>query len=95
MEPNVVKEVNYLKQMIRNWRKAFSTWVEPHTDNSYAVVEFIEDIQMHMYPYLSRLEKTKYMTVQEVGEFWEYCFSQVQDLQKEIDREILFRKFRK
>ena len=87
MEENVREELDVLKGMLDNWKRGFLSWASPEGDNDHVLLEFTEEIQMHVYPYVRRLFETNYLSQVEVKEFMHYCFSQVEDLRHQLSKE--------
>jgi len=87
MEENVRKELDALKGMLNNWKTGFMSWASPDGDNEYVLLEFTEEIQMHLYPYVRRLFETSHLNESEATEFMTYCFCQVEDLRDQL-REV-------
>ena len=87
MEENVRNELDALKGMLHNWKTGFMSWASPDGDNDYVLLEFTEEIQQHMYPYVTRLRETEHLSDGEAKEFMDYCFSQVEDLRDQL-REV-------
>jgi len=86
MEENVREELDVLKGMLDNWKRGFLSWASPEGDNDYVLLEFSEEIQMHVYPYVRRLFETNYLSEVEVKEFMHYCLSQVEDLRFQLSK---------
>ena len=86
MEENVIKELDTLKEMLNNWKRGFLTWVSPDGDNEYVLLEFREEIDSQLYPYVTRLLETKHLSQSEATEFMDYCFSQVEDLRDQLNK---------
>jgi hypothetical protein len=84
MEENVVEELEALKVMLQNWKTGFLSWASPDGDNEHVILEFTEEIQMNLYPYVRRLFETNHLTMSEAKEFMMYCFSQVEDLRRQL-----------
>ncbi len=84
MEENVRKELDALKGMLHNWKSGFISWASPDGDNDYVFLEFTEDIQTNIYPYVRRLVETNYLSASEAKEFMNYCFGQVEDLRRQL-----------
>ena len=84
MEENVRKELDALKGMLNNWKTGFMNWASPDGDNDYILLEFREEIQTNLYPYVKRLFETKYISESEAKEFMVYCYGQVEDLRDQM-----------
>ncbi len=86
MEENVQKELDVLKAMLHNWKAGFASWVSDDGDNEHVLMEFSDEIQMHIYPFVRRLSQANYLDESEVKEFMQYCYSQVEDLRKQLSK---------
>jgi hypothetical protein len=86
MEENVIKELDTLKGMLNNWKRGFLTWASPDGDNEYVLLEFREEIDSQLYPYVTRLLETKHLSQSEATEFMDYCYRQVEDLRDQLDK---------
>ena len=86
MEEKVRAELDTLKGMLDNWKKGFLSWASPDGDNEHVLLEFSEEIQTHIYPYVRRLIETNYLTQAEAKEFMGYCVSQVEDLRIQLSK---------
>lgn len=84
MEENVRKELDALRSMLHNWKTGFMSWASPDGDNEYVCLEFTEDIQTNIYPYVRRLFETNYLSDSEAKEFMIYCYGQVEDLRARL-----------
>ena len=84
MEENVHQELEVLKQMMQNWKRGFLSWVSPDGDNDHVLLEFTEEIQEQVYPYVTRLRETENLSDAEAKEFMDYCHSQVADLRDQL-----------
>ena len=85
MEENVRQELHVLKQMMNNWKRGFLLWASPDGDNQHVLLEFTEEIQEQIYPYVTRLRETENLNDAEAKEFMDYCYSQVEDLRYRLD----------
>ncbi|SPF34685.1 conserved hypothetical protein [Syntrophobacter sp. SbD1] len=86
MEKNVSEELDVLRSMLNNWKTGFLTWASPDGDNDHVLLEFTEEIQTHVYPYVKRLFETNYLSEVEAREFMNYCFGQVEDLRVQLSK---------
>jgi len=84
MEENVSKELDALKGMLNNWKTGFLSWASPDGDNDYVLMEFSEEIQVNLYPYVRRLFETNHLSESEAKEFMIYCYGQVEDLRRQL-----------
>ena len=86
MEENVIKELDTLKGMLNNWKRGFLSWASPDGDNEYVLLEFQEEVQQQVYPYVTRLLEAQHLSQSEAQEFMNYCYSQVEDLRDQLDK---------
>jgi hypothetical protein len=87
MEENVHKELDALKAVLNNWKAGFLSWASPDGDNDHVLLEFTEEIQNNLYPYVRRLFETNHLSEPEAREFMHYCYGQVEDLRTQL-REV-------
>jgi hypothetical protein len=87
VEENVRQELDVLKQMMNNWKRGFLLWASPDGDNQHVLLEFTEEIQEQIYPYVTRLREAQHLNDAEAKEFMDYCYSQVDDLRDQL-REV-------
>ena len=85
MEENVRQELEVLKQMMNNWKRGFLLWASSDGDNQHVLLEFTEEIQEQIYPYVTRLRETENLNDVEAREFMDYCYSQVEDLRDRLE----------
>ena len=86
MEENVIKELDTLKEMMNNWKRGFLTWASPDGDNEYVLLEFREEIDAQLFPYVTRLLETEHLNQSEATEFMDYCYGQIEDLRDQLDK---------
>lgn len=79
------QELDVLKQMMNNWKRGYLSWASPDGDNQHVLLEFTEEIQEQIYPYVTRLRETEHLNDVEAKEFMDYCYSQVQDLRDQLE----------
>ena len=85
MDENVRKEIETLKGMVLNWKRGFLGWASPGGDNEYVIHEFLDEIQQQVYPYVRRMFETGHLTDSEAKEFMNFCYSQVEDLRRQME----------
>jgi hypothetical protein len=88
MEENVRQELDVLKQMMNNWKRGFLLWASPDGDNQHVLLEFTEEIQEQIYPYVTRLREAAHLNDVEAKEFMDYCYSQVADLRDQLEEVV-------
>ena len=86
MEENVIKELDTLKGMLNNWKRGFLSWASPDGDNEFVLLEFQEEIDSQVYPYVTRLIEANHLSQSEAKEFMNYCYSQVEDLRDQLSK---------
>ena len=87
MKENVIKEVEDLKMMARNWKRGYATnWIQIGEDNEYVYEEFTEEIITNFHPYINRLFECDHLTQAEAGELVRYVHGQVQELREETEQ---------
>ena len=84
MEEKTRKELEVLKGMLNNWKSGYLSWASPDGDNEHVLLEFREEIQTNLYPYVRRLFETSHLTTDEATEFMVYCFGQVEVLRDQL-----------
>jgi hypothetical protein len=84
MEEKTRKELEVLKGMLQNWKTGYLSWASPDGDNEHVLLEFREEIQSNLYPYVRRLLETDHLTTFEATEFMVYCFGQVEVLRDQL-----------
>ena len=85
MEEDVHQELDVLKQMMNNWKRGYLSWASPDGDNQHVLLEFTEEIQEQIYPYVTRLREAAHLNDVEAKEFMDYCYSQVADLRDQLE----------
>ena len=84
MEEKTRKELEVLKGMLNNWKSGYLGWASPDGENEHVLLEFREEIQTNLYPYVRRLHETNHLTTDEATEFMVYCFGQVEVLRDQL-----------
>jgi hypothetical protein len=69
---------------MQNWKRGFLLWASPDGDNDHVLLEFTDEIQEQIYPYVTRLLQTEHLNDAEAREFMDYCYSQVEDLRNQL-----------
>ena len=86
MDENVRKELDVLRGMVLTWKKDYLGSVSPDGDCEYLAREFLEEVEMHVYPYVRRLRECEYLTGPEAKEFLDFCYGQVAEVGKAIQQ---------
>jgi hypothetical protein len=86
MEENVQKELDALRGMVLTWKKDYLGSASSDGDCEYLAREFLEEVETHVYPYVRRLRECDYVTGLEAKEFLEFCYGQVEELNKAIQQ---------
>lgn len=82
MEEKVHNELQALKGMVLTWKRSYLQEAPTDGQGDFLVQEFLEEIEMHIYPYTKRLFECDYLSSSEAKEFLEFCYGQVEDLHK-------------
>jgi hypothetical protein len=85
VDDSVRKELETLEGMVLNWQRSFLGWASPGGDNAYVIHEFSDEIQQQVYPYVRRMFETGHLTGSEAKEFMNFCYSQVEDLRRQME----------
>jgi hypothetical protein len=85
MEENVKKELDTIKGMVLRWKKSFLRYATPDGGNEYLIQEFSEEISTYVSPLVRRLWETNHLSRDEVHEFLESCYSQIDELRLLIE----------
>jgi hypothetical protein len=85
VDDNVRKEIETLKGMVLNWKRSYLGWASPEGDNKYVIHEFSDEIQQQVYPYVRKMLETGHLTDSEAKEFMNFCYSQVEDLRRQME----------
>lgn len=86
MEENVRKELDALRGMVLTWKKDYLGSVSSDGDCEYLAREFLDEVEVHVYPYVRRLRECNYVTDPEAKEFLDFCYGQVEDLGRAIQQ---------
>lgn len=86
MEESVREELEVLKGMLENWKRGFLSWASLDEDNDNVLQEFVEEVQLHVYPYVKRLVETDHLSEAEAKVFMSYCLNQVEDLRVKLSK---------
>ncbi len=80
MEENVQKELEALKGMVQAWKRSYLEGASTEGGGEYLGVEFLEEIETHVYPYTKRMCECNYLSLAEANEFLDFCYKQVEEL---------------
>jgi hypothetical protein len=84
MEANVRKELEVLKGMVTAWRDSYQAASPADGEGDYLVHEFVEEIEIHVYPYARRLWECDHLSQAEADEFLDFCYRQVEELRSSM-----------
>jgi len=84
MEENVRNELDVLKGMLENWKAGYLGWASPDGDNEHVLLEFREEIQTNIFPYVRRLFETNHLTESEAKDFMAFCYGQVDGFRNQL-----------
>ncbi len=80
MKENVKKELDTIRGIIDRWKESYLGWATPDGGNEFLIDEFSEEISTYVSPLVRRLWESNYLTQDEVHEFLEDCYSQMNEL---------------
>jgi hypothetical protein len=86
MEENVKKELDTIIEILLRWKESYLGWADPEGGNDYLLEEYSEEISTYISPMVRRFWEGQFLTQDEVHEFLEYCYSQVEDLRSLIKK---------
>ncbi|MFB3917542.1 MAG: hypothetical protein ACE14M_12485 [Terriglobales bacterium] len=86
MNQDMQREVEVLKGMVLAWRQSYARAAPPDGESDYLVSDFLEEIEMHVYPYTRRLCECSYLTSAEASDFLEFCYTQAAELREWLRR---------
>ncbi len=84
MHEAVREELNSIRQMVLTWKDSYSRMAAHDGEDVYLVEEFVEEIEMHVYPYIRRMFQCSHIDAGEAGEFMNFCAAQVKELREEL-----------
>lgn len=80
MDDSVRKELNVLKGMVAAWKASYLTDIPVGGGGEFLVEEFLDEIEVHVYPYVRRLRECQYLSEPEAEEFLGGCYNEVEEL---------------
>jgi hypothetical protein len=84
MDESVQRELETLKGMVLSWKKSYLEGAPSGGEGEYLVIEFLDEIETHVYPYTRRLYECNYLSQAEATEFLDFCYAQVEDLRQSL-----------
>ncbi|MBW1918413.1 MAG: hypothetical protein JRI57_10410 [Deltaproteobacteria bacterium] len=85
MEDNVRKELEVIKTMVLNWKRSYLGFATPEGGDEYLAEEFAAEISEHISPFVMRMYACKYLTPDEVNDFLDVCYNEVEDLRQTLE----------
>ena len=86
MTPNVQKEIDTLKNMVRAWYKFYLNCADGSEYDQVHVEEFDEVVDQQLSPYLQRLKECKHVDKKELGDFYGWLGEMHLDLSEAISQ---------
>jgi hypothetical protein len=84
MTEDMQREIATLKGMVLAWKESYLRAAPSDGDSEYLVGDFLEEIEMHVYPYTRRLCECAHLTSAEAGEFLDFCYEQARELRESL-----------
>lgn len=84
MEAEVRKELETVKGMVLTWKASHLGSAPPEGGGEYLAQDLLEEIEMHVYPYVRRIYECNYLSQAEFEEFLDFCYNQVKDLRDSL-----------
>lgn len=79
------QEIIHLKQMITNWKDSYIRLAEENGNvNMYLLEDFIDEVNLYFPNYMERLIAIEYITKEELLEFKDFVFKEIEDLKKAL-----------
>ena len=82
MDKETKTETNDLHQMVQNWKRSWLGFYSTDGVNEWIYEEFVEEISVHIIPYIGRLYDTNYLTETDCGVFCERLFGEITDMRR-------------
>jgi hypothetical protein len=80
MEEKVRRELDGMKEMVRNWKESYLRDAPPGGGGEFLVDDLLQEIQEFVYPYTRRLFETNHIDENEAREFLESCYAEAREL---------------
>lgn len=84
MDEIIQKELAALRQMVLTWKQSYLGLADPGAECGFLAQEFLDEIDMHIYPYARRLYECNYLSESEMAEFFDFCYQQVEELRRSV-----------
>ncbi|HEC31003.1 MAG: hypothetical protein DRG59_11070 [Deltaproteobacteria bacterium] len=84
MHEKVRKELDALRGMVLNWKESYRGYASPEGGNEFLVEEYLEEIEMYIYPYVRRMYECQHLTQDEARDFMNFCYDNVKDLRNAL-----------
>ncbi len=88
MTRDMEREIETLKGMVLAWKQSYLQVAPPDGDSEYLVSDFLEEIEMHVYPYTRRLCECAHLSSAEAGEFLSFCYQQAGKLRESLRQAV-------
>lgn len=84
MDEEVQKELEALRGMVLTWKKSYLELAPVEGGGEYLALDFLEEIETHVYPYARRLYECNYLTLSEMEQFLDFCYGEVESLRETL-----------
>lgn len=81
------QELEHLKSMVLTWKASYEGMADDEGDNDFLVLEFVQEIEEYMVPFVQRMHVTDQLTDQQVSDFLDFCYRQASDLRASFNKE--------
>jgi hypothetical protein len=86
MEEEVRRELETIRGMVLNWKRSYLEDAPAPGEGEFLALDFLDEIETHVYPYTRRLYECQYLSQSEMQQFLEYCYEQVADLRNLLNQ---------
>ena len=81
------QELEHLKSMVLTWKASYQSVADDDGDNDFLVLEFVQEIEEYMVPFVRRMHMLDQLTDAQVSDFLDFCYMQAKDLRSSFKKE--------